>query len=199
MPTCRKCGEDFPISSIINGKRRIFNKRKYCLKCSPFGKRNTLKLERIKEERFCIGCDLKLVGNQTKFCSVKCKSKFYYSHGKKSIKSIKQRERRREKLRKWNIKERKRLYNLRDRAWGTECFICAGNHRLCLHEKRGKKHKSNISSLKKALQEPEKWVRLCQDCHNGVHFCMRKLGWTWEDFEIHIPVSISSTRIKNIK
>lgn len=35
------CQKEFPISIIIDGKRRVLNKRKYCLECTPFGSHNT--------------------------------------------------------------------------------------------------------------------------------------------------------------
>ena len=43
---CKKCGEEFPNHFYDEeGKRHNLQKRKYCLKCSPFGGRNTRKLE----------------------------------------------------------------------------------------------------------------------------------------------------------
>jgi hypothetical protein len=41
MPSCRKCGADFPNRIRIDGKWRTLNRRKYCLACSPFGIHNT--------------------------------------------------------------------------------------------------------------------------------------------------------------
>jgi len=43
MRICEKCGEDFPIMQKIDGKKRNLCNRKFCLKCSPFGKHNTKK------------------------------------------------------------------------------------------------------------------------------------------------------------
>lgn len=40
---CENCGKEFPSSFVINGKRRNFQRRKFCLKCSPFKKHNTRK------------------------------------------------------------------------------------------------------------------------------------------------------------
>jgi hypothetical protein len=45
MPECRKCGDYFPNHVKIEGKKRNLCKRKYCLKCSPFNKHNTKKIE----------------------------------------------------------------------------------------------------------------------------------------------------------
>ena len=41
MKTCINCGTKFPTKIYINNKRRNLQRRKYCLDCSPFGKRNT--------------------------------------------------------------------------------------------------------------------------------------------------------------
>ncbi|MBR9705542.1 hypothetical protein GOV14_00755 [Candidatus Pacearchaeota archaeon] len=45
MKTCKKCGEIIKGRQFVNGKYRNFQRRKYCLKCSPFGSGNTRKLE----------------------------------------------------------------------------------------------------------------------------------------------------------
>lgn len=44
MPTCRLCNDYFPNRVLIDGKYRPLNKRKFCLKCSPFGRHNTRNL-----------------------------------------------------------------------------------------------------------------------------------------------------------
>lgn len=41
MRQCRKCGKEFKLSAKIDGKRRNFAGRKFCLECSPFGSKNT--------------------------------------------------------------------------------------------------------------------------------------------------------------
>lgn len=50
---CCKCGTDIPPTAIIEGKRRSLNRRKYCLKCSPFGERNTRKLDGSAKKPRC--------------------------------------------------------------------------------------------------------------------------------------------------
>lgn len=42
---CKKCNESFTIRQMVDGKIRNFQRRKYCLSCSPFGSGNTKKLE----------------------------------------------------------------------------------------------------------------------------------------------------------
>jgi hypothetical protein len=41
MRKCRKCGEVIPSRTIISGREHNLQRRKFCLKCSPFGSRNT--------------------------------------------------------------------------------------------------------------------------------------------------------------
>lgn len=50
MPNlCKKCNTVFPFIVVIKGKQRNLSTRKYCLKCSPFGKHNTVKIDVIKK------------------------------------------------------------------------------------------------------------------------------------------------------
>lgn len=51
MKICAKCQRIFPKFLIIDGKKRNFQRRKYCLSCSPFGNHNTQKLEIIKNKK----------------------------------------------------------------------------------------------------------------------------------------------------
>lgn len=44
MKNCLKCGKEFPFHCFIDGKKRNFKNRVYCLECSPFGQHNTKKL-----------------------------------------------------------------------------------------------------------------------------------------------------------
>jgi len=45
MRNCLKCNNKIPFSMVIDGKVRKFDKRKYCLDCSPFGSHNTRSLQ----------------------------------------------------------------------------------------------------------------------------------------------------------
>lgn len=44
MKLCDKCGAQFPAKMVIEGKMRSFQRRRYCLGCSPFGAHNTGRL-----------------------------------------------------------------------------------------------------------------------------------------------------------
>ena len=78
MNICVKCGKLFKIKMKIDGKMRWLHTRKYCLECSPFGSRNTRTLEEKENNGLFCKCGEELIGNQTKYCSVKCKHNDWY-------------------------------------------------------------------------------------------------------------------------
>ena len=51
MKTCAKCQSTFPNFIIKDGKKVNFQRRKYCLSCSPLGKHNTAQLEIHREKK----------------------------------------------------------------------------------------------------------------------------------------------------
>lgn len=79
MPICKKCDAKFPRRIVIDGKERHLSNRKYCLKCSPFGKHNTTKLHKTKrtgvgQKCECSICDRKYLyykksGHTTSKCN----------------------------------------------------------------------------------------------------------------------------------
>ena len=84
----------------------------------------------------------------------------------------------------WFKKDRQKIYNERIKVWGNRCYLCSRETiHLILHNKNGEKHDTNYSYIKKALKNPERWVRLCKSCHTGVHFCMNFFNMKWEDIE----------------
>ena len=46
MKVCLKCNEQFPAYAMVDGKQKQLTSRTYCLKCSPFGNRNTKRLHK---------------------------------------------------------------------------------------------------------------------------------------------------------
>jgi len=44
MPICQKCSAQFPYRLKIDGRTRNLSTRKFCLKCSPFMRHNTVDL-----------------------------------------------------------------------------------------------------------------------------------------------------------
>ena len=59
MPICLYCEKPFSVKSVIDGKERNLQRRKYCLECSAFGSRNTRRLVLDKKppiEYYCSIC-----------------------------------------------------------------------------------------------------------------------------------------------
>jgi len=58
MKTCLKCKKEFPITIIIDNKKRNLCSRKFCLDCSPFGSGNSKNIvngERPTSKVFSLG------------------------------------------------------------------------------------------------------------------------------------------------
>jgi hypothetical protein len=69
MPVCRKCSQRFANRIQRDGKVHVLGNRKYCLACSPFGSRNTRKLERPFTEKVCPHCGSVSASRRTNACS----------------------------------------------------------------------------------------------------------------------------------
>lgn len=52
MKTCKNCGKQFPLRAMVDGKKRNFQTRKYCLECSPFGSGNRKKLGDVPKKKY---------------------------------------------------------------------------------------------------------------------------------------------------
>ena len=154
---CELCNQKFPISFYdSNGKRHILNKRKFCLNCSPFNKHNIRNLRIERENQNCINCGKNLEGNQTKYCSRQCKSKYNsdnnYQRQKKS--------RHRNKLKAIDY-------------LGGKCSMC--NFKgppMCFdfHHINPKKKNYRISAIlhyfwENIRNELDKCILLCANCH----------------------------------
>lgn len=72
MKKCLKWGNEFKNRIIVNGSVKVLNKRKYCLECSPFGKRNTQKLHlpqrTIDTKKQCPKCGRSFKWNKNNVC-----------------------------------------------------------------------------------------------------------------------------------
>ena len=84
MPVCRRCGQAFPVRLVLEGKARILNRRRYCLRCSPFGCHNTRRLHvEPPPERQCPGCGA--ATSNPKFCSNRCQQAHQWDRAKRRI------------------------------------------------------------------------------------------------------------------
>lgn len=95
-------------------------------------------------------------------------------------KKLTEKEKRNRKLKYRRMYER-RIRKKRDKIFKLQCWICNSTIRLCLHKKDGEPHRSSTTSILEAIKNPDQWIRLCGKCHDGVHFCMKHLGMSWED------------------
>jgi len=77
------------------------------------------------------------------------------------------------KYRRWREKKNKIIREL----LGNKCKVCGNSkHKLYCHEIYGRKHK-----IWEMIIHPENFVLLCYGCHKGIHWCMKELGFSFED------------------
>jgi len=150
---------------LIDGKKRNFNNRKYCLDCSPFNCHNTTVLYNNLK---CKICNSNLQGNRTKFCSNKCKQKDFYNNGGK-ISGIHYKE----------LKGFQRKINLIELKGGG-CEECGYNKNITALEFHHKDSNMKEFSLNTRILSNSKWSNilkevdkcdlLCSNCHREKHY-----------------------------
>ncbi len=159
---CKKCQCEFPKSVIIDGKRRMLNKRSYCLDCSPFGEDNKKHLSTNDNE------------SKTKVCG-KCKKKLPHSNYTKSGNGLYSYCRvcmntRAKELNK-SVKQKCIEYK------GGKCVKCGYNKcplALEFHHIDPTTKDFNINGRKSFNQnvknELDKCILLCSNCHREIHY-----------------------------
>lgn len=175
MPICKKCGDEFPNRIVIDGKKRDIHKRKYCLECSPFGKYNPKSLAQSKnvQNRYCIVCGDQLVGKQRKYCSIVCKVQTLSSYPKQKERGI---------IRKLRL----------IKMAGGKCAKCRYDKNaavLSFHHLDGDEKEHNLDSRQlsnrgwaKILEEFDKCILLCANCHMEEHYPDMGLGELYERY-----------------
>ena len=162
MKYCKKCNDIIPDRIWIDGKRKIINKRSYCLKCSPFGTHNTKQLHVTTEtDKYCK-------------CSV-CGKDYIYSRKKANshtrCNSCYVRERRHK------IKEEAIL------SKGGKCVMCGYNKchtSMDFHHLDKNKKEFGISgnntSKNKLFKELEKCILVCKNCHGEIESGLKTIS-----------------------
>ena len=166
MKKCKKCGDEFPSFTKINGKRLDSRRRVYCLKCNPFKERKcwnggyTQKILGIERNRLqkhvCPTCGREHY-NQTR--NLEC----------------------------YNCKNKKNRFRIKNKAYeikGNKCNICGYDKckdALALHHIDPSEKKFTFSmswglAWKEIEKELKKCVLLCCRCHAEVHNGMTKLN-----------------------
>ena len=166
MRECKKCGNTIPYSIVIDGKPRNLKNRKYCLDCSPFGKHNTRKLDKPKnQEKYCPRCK-----------QIKDKSLFYNRRNQDTSSYCKicmdkySQER-------WLQRKKEAIEYL-----GGKCVCCGYDkyygalsfHHPNPEEKEIEWTKMRLITWKNVLKELDKCVLVCSNCHAEIHGGLRK-------------------------
>jgi hypothetical protein len=172
MKICLKCNKEFKSSGIIDGTKKKFGNRKYCLECSPWGKHNTqplIETGKIKEEiseRRCSRC------NEAKDISS------FYRSGEKLLSICKE----------CHKKLSKKLYDAKIASMdeykaNLGCSKCGDKRPYVLdfHHKDPQEKEFSISDKARASlvvlsKELEKCVCLCANCHREEHYLLKMEG-----------------------
>jgi 5-methylcytosine-specific restriction endonuclease McrA len=170
MPTCKKCGNSFPIRLQIGDKIRLLNKRKFCLDCSPFGAHNTKDI--VKYD----------ISSDTKYCA-RCNSDLpldnFYDRRTRLGKSA--------YCRKCTLDqtvERIRLIKRMSIEYKGGCCMFCGYHKydgaLEFHHLDPSQKDFSISTCKfadfdKVKSELDKCILVCANCHRELHANLRSV------------------------
>lgn len=162
MPQCKKCQINFPISIVIDNKKRNLCKRKYCLECSPWGLHNTRKLHFI---------DLEAERTEDGIRSIckSCNREYTYRRGLGHTKSECN-----------SCKTNKQRYDKKIRAIeykGGKCQRCGYSKcRAALHFHHRDPSKKEFSvggnhcySWNRIKGELDKCDLICSNCHAEIH------------------------------
>lgn len=171
MNTCKKCNNPFSNRIEINGKIKNISKRKFCIRCSPFGKHNTKNLNRPNPitnkngifYKKCTSCNNILEHTTENFC---------FRKDGRSFNRCRSCERKRNFGGRHNIKLQCIKYK------GGKC-ICCGYDKyhgsLDFHHTNPNKKDFSVSRFKsldfneKLKQELDKCVLVCKNCHGEIH------------------------------
>ena len=171
MKVCRNCGKEFPVTIMIEGRRRSLSNRKYCLECSPFGQKNTKTLlndpdiKKIAKYRdvecLCSACGRKYIYKRNKGHTL---------HRCNSCHSTKKR-----------VKLKKDAVLLK----GGKCIRC--NYNRCLsalvfHHKDPAGKKITLANMDRfpwqiVKEELDKCILLCANCHAEEHATDYNIDW----------------------
>ena len=149
MPICKKCTNPFSSCAIIDGVKRSFSHRKYCLDCSPFGQHNVRQLEKTSKERVkqeCQRCGQpSFKGKHCSACAVTL----------------------------WRIRLKEKAVAYK----GGQCCLCGYSKcikSLDFHHKDPNEKDFGIGtgftrSWEKVKAELDKCILVCRNCHGEIH------------------------------
>lgn len=86
----------------------------------------------------------------------------------------------------WNKQNRQTKNQIIKKELGNKCLFCGYGLRLVCHRKDGRTHRKfsdlTVEKLQKEV-ETGNYVRVCFKCHKAVHWCMERLGLTWDEIK----------------
>ena len=160
---CQKCQSEFPLrwKNPETGKIHLFQRRKFCLACSPFGEHNTKILNEIKTTKICPKCKINKEfsefynRNSGTGVSVYCK----LCTNQQTI------------FRQRMLKSKAIVYK------GNKCAVCGYKtceaalefHHLNPEEKDFSIAHARLTSFENIKSELDKCVLVCANCHREIH------------------------------
>ena len=156
---CKNCSNTFPYEKEIDGKLRNLSSRKYCLECSPFGEHNTKKLHK-QDNRNSGNCE---------FCGREYEVDRSKGHRSNRCGSCRSRITR--------IRKKLTLINESEYNGCSLCDYSNCKSALDFHHKGEKDHTvgQNLSdNYDKLIEEIQKCIILCSNCHVEHHKTRRK-------------------------
>lgn len=166
MPTCKICNTNFPNRTKIGNEIKNIHNRKYCLECSPWGLHNTRQLETPlaieRSEKYCPRC--KTTKSVLEFYRRR-RGKDFTAYCKKCTNN--------------EVIERQRKFKRKCIEYkGGKCEKCMYDkcdYALEFHHTNPKEKDFGIANArlttfsKKIMDELDKCVLLCSNCHREEH------------------------------
>jgi hypothetical protein len=162
MPVCDRCSNAFPNYVKIDGQTHNVSKRRFCLDCSPFGRRNRRDLTICSiDERKCSKC--KEIKTPAEFY-VRSDATCCYSECKKCM----------------MVRTKERFHQIKREAIeykGGQCSVCGYNKCLAaleFHHRDPEEKDFEIGSTRgkswsSIKAEIDKCDLLCANCHRELH------------------------------
>lgn len=166
MKICKKCGDNFPNTMIIDGKKRYLHVRSYCLNCSPFNeKRGYLLRKQDNDAKHAIK-----EGGSVRNCPI-CFRDFVVK-GRKGNNVC-------SNCRCWYRRylNKKAIYS----KMGNKCCECGCDNLkiLTMHHINPKNKSFDFAEkwhlgIDTLAKEAKKCILLCPNCHACKHYTYRK-------------------------
>lgn len=174
MPkVCLKCNNEFPPSVVIDGQRKTLCNRKYCLDCSPWGMHNTKPLHGESTTQ--------KVRYVNKPGTKEYASEKYHANKEKHNQACVLRQRRLKQERKLALVER--LGGCCSECRYDKCLWALEFHHVDPTTKSFLINGTRLANkrMDELVQEVDKCILLCANCHRERHFAERMEIWSEQE------------------